>query len=497
MAESDFLDIAKELLSEFGIGLNGHGEDTALYVFPFTDLGNGERLAAMCGANIRYCHAWHVWLLWDGRRWRNDDSGGINRLAALTVRAMFAEASTLISASKDVTDREEGGRIAEIGEKLSAWARKSEARARLEAMIALAQSIEGIPVSPIELDTDPWLLNCTNGTLNLHTGELQQHQQSDLITMLAPVAYEPDARYSPWDDFLARILPDTDLRSFVQRAIGYSLVGVANEERLFFAYGPTATGKSTLLRAVTSAMGEYSATANFGTFLEANRKGGDASEDLARLAGKRLVVSIEVEEGSKMAEAVLLSVTGGETIAARYLHQNTFEFIPQFTLWLAANNRPRISDTNDAVWRRITQVPFLSQIPEEERDEGLKAVLTDQYVAAPAVFAWAVAGCLAWQTVGLAVPDVVNTTTQEYRDEVNPLLEFIQDCCALLPDARTSNTEIWERYNRWAKDNSVRRPLGKKGFSQRLSMMAEVEALKSGSTRFWVGIGLSADEKLL
>ncbi len=497
MAEGDFLEIARDVLAEFGIGWNGHGPETALYAFPFTDLGNGERLASLFGGRIHYCHAWRAWLIWDDVRWCTDDSGAINRLAAQTVRSMYREAGTLIDRAKDWADRDEAHRIAEIGEKLSAWARKSEARARLDSMIALAQSVEGIPVSPLELDTDPWLLNCTNGTANLRTGELQDHSQSDLITKLAPVAYEPRAAYGPWDDFLERILPDATLRSFVQRAIGYSLTGVANEERLFFVYGPTATGKSTLLRAVTTAMGDYAATANFGTFLEANRKGGDASEDLARLAGKRLVVSIEVEEGSKMAEAVLLSVTGGEEIAARFLHQNTFQFIPQFTLWLAANNRPRISDTNDAVWRRITQVPFETQIPENERDEGLKAILTDLYVAGPAVLAWAMAGCLAWQTVGLQIPDVVNTTTQDYRDEVNPILEFVQDCCVLLAAARVPNNELWERYNRWAKETSVRRPLGKKGFSQRLAMLAEVVAMKSGSSRFWQGIGLTENEKLL
>ncbi len=497
MADSDFLDIAKEVLSEFGIGLNGHGEQTALYAFPFTDLGNGERLASLYGDQIHYCHAWRVWLMWDGVRWCSDETGGINRLAAQTVRAMFSEAGTLITGAKDLADREEAGRIAEIGEKLSAWARKSEARARLDSMIVLAQSIEGVPITPIELDTDPWLLNCTNGTTNLRTGELQVHSQADLITKLAPVAYEPGARYGPWDDFLERILPDISLRSFVQRAIGYSLTGLANEERLFFVYGPTATGKSTLLRAATSTLGDYAATSNFGTFLEANRKGSDASEDLARLAGKRMVVSIEVEEGSKMAEAVLLSVTGGEEIAARYLHQNTFQFIPQFTLWLAANNRPRISDTNDAVWRRITQVPFMTQIPVEERDDGLKTALTDKDIAGPAVLAWCVAGCLAWQTVGLQVPDVVNATTQNYRDEVNPLLEFVGDCCVLMASARIGNSELWERYNRWAKESSVRHPLGKKGFSQRLALLPEVEATKSGSSRYWQGIGLTEDEKLL
>jgi len=497
MADGDFLEIAKEVLGEFGINLNGHGEETALYAFPFTDLGNGERLASLFGNRIRYCHAWHAWLLWDGVRWCTDETGGINRLAAQTVRSMFSEAGALITGAMDIADREEAGRIAAIGEKLSGWARKSEARARLDSMIVIAQSVEGIPVTPIELDTDPWLLNCTNGTTNLRSGELQDHSPADLITKLAPVAYEPGATYGPWDDFLERTLPDSTLRSFVQRAIGYSLTGVANEERLFFMYGPTATGKSTLLRAVTTAMGDYAATANFGTFLEANRKGGDASEDLARLAGKRLVVSIEVEEGSKMAEAVLLSVTGGEEIAARFLHQNTFQFIPQFTLWLAANNRPRISDTNDAVWRRITQVPFETQIPESERDEGLKVILTDRHVAGPAVLAWAMDGCLAWQTVGLQVPDVVNITTQDYRDEVNPILEFVQDCCVLMAAARISNNELWERYNRWTKETSVRRPLGKKGFSQRLAMLAEVEAMKSGSSRFWQGIGLMADEKLL
>ncbi|MDP9356026.1 MAG: hypothetical protein M3R02_12240, partial [Chloroflexota bacterium] len=181
-----------------------------------TDLGNAQRLVTRHGRDLRYCHLWNKWLAWDGMRWQVDDSGEIVRRAKATVRGIYAEA-------KETSDPEERKSIAR-------HALRSEADARIKAMISLAQSEPGIPIDPALLDTDPWLLTCLNGTINLRSGELLPHERVHYITKCAPVTHNPEATCPTWLAFLERIMAgDADLIGFLQRAIGYSLTGNTSE----------------------------------------------------------------------------------------------------------------------------------------------------------------------------------------------------------------------------------------------------------------------------
>ena len=362
-------------------GRNGHHLEKPLSAFANTDLGNAERLVALHGEDLRYSYELGQWFVWDDRRWGQNHDGEIYRRASETIRTMYFEAGRLEKEAGDMPDETERMKLAGVAEALSQWARKSEGKARAESMISWAQSREGIPVLMTQLDVDPWLLNVNDGTIDLRTGNLRHHDRADLITKLAPTDYDPNAGFQLWDDFLDRVLPDLDQQRFVQRASGYSTTGLSTEEKLFFAYGPTSTGKSTFLQAVKSTLGDYAATSDFATFLHRDRDNGAPRNDIARLAGKRFVVSIEVEEGQKLAESLMQTLTGGETVTARFLYRESFEFVPTFTLWLAANNRPRVRGDNDANWRRIVQVPFNTQIPESERDPGVKVALSDPSIA--------------------------------------------------------------------------------------------------------------------
>src|SRR5262249_28322564 len=324
--------------------------DASPRAFDLTDLGNAERLVAEHGRDLRYAPGlgWHTW---DGRRCKRDTDGERLRRAKQTVRTMYAVAA-------DLDD--------EDGRKLARWAISSASESRLRAAVALAETEQAVIVDPAELDADAWLFNAANGTIDLRTGELREHRRDDLLTRLAPVTYRPGARSALWDSFIARVTgSDEELAAFLARAVGYSLTGHTSEEVLFFAHGPSATGKSSKLEAIRAVLGEYATTADFETFL---KRRGDAGirNDVARLAGARPVLSIEVDDGKTLAEGLLKLLTGGDTVAARFLYRETFEFQPRFKLWLAANDRPRVNADDAAMWRRIIQIPFAVVIPEEE-----------------------------------------------------------------------------------------------------------------------------------
>lgn len=486
---TDYQDLLKWAVSQ-GIvaSSNGNGDHAGMADFPNTDLGNAERLVKLYGHELRYCYPFKKWLAWDGQHWDFNRDGEIFRKASATVRSMYQEASMLESIAAGIEDDGQRESTSKAAEALSKWARKCEAKERINALISLAESRPGIAVLPEQLDSDPWLFNCANGTIDLKTGELKPHDQSQMLTKLAPVKYEPGMISPLWEDFLATILPDESVRAFVKRAVGYSITGLSTEERLFFPFGPAATGKSTFLRAIRAAIGDYGATADFGTFLEKPRQG--ANNDIARLAGKRMVVSVEVNEGERLAEALIQQITGGDPVAARFLYSESFEFIPTFCLWFASNNRPRVRDDNDANWRRILQIPFEHQIPEEERDDSLKTALCDLELSSPGVLTWAVEGCLDWQSLGLSVPTEVKALTDAYRDEMNPIVDFITERCVILPTAKCTNADIWSEYNHWAKEVNLKRPLGRKAFTQRLTRMEELTQDRTKSDRFWQGIGL-------
>lgn len=442
-----------------------------------TDLGNARRLVRSHGQDLRYCDPWKTWLTWQGTHWQPDQSGAVMRAAKATVASIYAEAA-------QAPDEDARRTIAK-------HAMKSEAGARLREIIALAHSEPGIPVLPKDLDRDPWLLNCLNGTVDLRTGELRPHRREDLLTKLAPVRYDPQARSEVWDTFLARILPAAELRAFVQRALGYSIVGVTHEEVLFFPFGPTATGKSTLLCAVSATLGEYAQTADFATFLARDRVMGGPRNDIAEMDGRRFVMSVEVEEGTKLAEALITQLTGGDLVRARFLYQESFEFHPTFTLWLAANHRPRVRDDDDAIWRRILQIPFDVQIPKAERDPEVKATLRDPARSGAAILAWMVHGCLAWQREGLGVPKAVEDTTQDYRDEMDPLRDFLADRCLVNSTEKATKGELWGSYEGWAKATGVR-GMSSRQFIDRLRRQGFDET-RTQTARFWIGVGLRND----
>jgi putative DNA primase/helicase len=437
-----------------------------------TDLGNAERLVAGHGHDLRFAPG-IGWFIWDGRRWKRDSDGESIRRMKQTVRGLYAEAAEL----NEADDRK----------KLTSWAVASESEARLRAAVKLAETERPVIVEPKQLDAEPWLFNAANGTIDLRTGQLREHRRDDLLTRISPVVFHPEAHSDLWESSLERATRDKEgLAAFLQRAVGYSATGHTREDKLFFAHGPTATGKSTVLEAIKSTLGDYATTADFETFL---KRRGDAGirNDIARLDGARLVISIEVDEGKALAEGLVKMLTGGDTVAARFLYHETFEFLPVFKLWLAANTRPRANADDGALWRRILLVPFTEVIPEAERDERVRIELRTSPEVQSAILAWAVKGCLEWQKHGLKPPACVLDYTDDYRAENDPLREWLADSCQLDPEAWTSAAELRTSYETWCETNGEK-PVGPKKLAATLTAKNCTSEKATDSTRGWKGI---------
>lgn len=404
-----------------------------------TDSGNGYRLIDAHGENIRHVTG-QGWFTYGDGLWTQDEKR-VDQMCHRVAVSIYQEAAD----EKDDAQRQ----------LLSKWARVSEAVAKRRSMKDSAYCDPQVSAEMIDFDADPLLLGVENGVVDLRTGELRDHRRDDLITRRAPVEYDPDAHSDMWMRFLDDATGgDEELQAFLQRAVGYSLTGLTRDEVLFFVHGPAASGKSTFMDAVKAAFGTYATTANFETFCDASRSAGGANEDIARLAGKRLVTSIEVAEGKRLAEGVVKMLTGGDMVAARLLYQKTFEYRPQFTLWLVANHEPGVSADDDAMWRRIIKVPFDHVVAEADRDPRVKAELLDVARSGAAILAWAVRGCIEWQRDGLQVPDRVRQATQAYRSDQDVMAQFIAERCEVAAALSTPGNKLYQAYKKWCDDEN-------------------------------------------
>jgi putative DNA primase/helicase len=269
-----------------------------------------------------------------------------------------------------------------------------------------------------------------------------------------PPTYPTDARSERWDSFLARVAAgDVELIAYMQRAAGYAATGSTDEEVALFAHGPGASGKTTMLEALRSALGGYAAVADFATFLAGRSDGDGPTPGVARLAGARMVCSSEVSPGQRFNPARLKALTGDERIVARHLHREPFEFDPAFTLWLAANERPAIPADDDAAWRRLRLLPFVNVIPPAERDPALKRALIHDPDERAAVLAWIVQGAIEWHRDGLGTCSAVEHATASYRGENDPIAEWFTTRCQVLADAQTSGRELRADYEQWSRQS--------------------------------------------
>jgi putative DNA primase/helicase len=482
-------------------GVEGDGDNP-----PLTELGVAERVAREHGGELFYVPERAQWFVWEGKRWVVDPGNRIMQLVKATIRKMSADAEEdlgkldpdLVEALKrPKTDKREkllaayapgdvlSGKSANT---LLGFARSMETHAKMSAVCRLSATLEKLIKRQAVLDTNPWLLNVSNGTIDLGTGQLRAHSREDYITKLSDVAYDPHARAPRFKKFLEEVLPDPDLRSYVQRAHGYSLTGLTTEQCMFICTGTGSNGKSVLEKLRRAYMGEYIKTSPASTFLEKRNNDGPRN-DLAAMAGARLIAVSETKRGQALDESLVKGATSGDVITARFLQKEFFEYEPQFKLWMSTNHRPQVNGGDNGIWRRLRVIPFEVTIPDDRQNVNLDKELIAEEL--PGVLAWAVEGCLRWQTHRLGKPLVMQAEIEEYRESSDPLADWVTDSCVMAGKA-TSN-ELWQSYMGYCARN------GLKGLAradvldylrQRGCRPAKVNQAGSTQARGWSGISV-------
>lgn len=442
--------------------------------FNLTDIGNAERIMALHGEDMHYCAEWGEWLVWKGTRWKKDNTKEVERKAKDSVRKMYADAGRI----KDEEKRKG----------FASYALKCESNHRIKAMIERARAEN--PILPDELNQDHWLLNCFNGTIDLHTGKLLRHRRKDYITKLAQVDFDPEADCPLWDKVLKRIMAgDEELISFLQRLFGYFLTGDISEQIFPIFYGEGANGKSTVLDTIMGIMGDYARKAP--PHLVTMRRNDEHPTEIADLFGRRLVVASESEEGKKLRIELVKQMTGDETLTGRFMRQDYFTFNRTHKTVLMTNNKPRIEEVNNAIWRRILLIPFQVTIPEKDQDKRLLQRLRGEW---PGILRWAVQGCLAWQKRGLEIPKEIRIATTIYRDNEDQFKDFLGDCCRIGPSLSVTRKDLVAAYQHWAKNNGIQSPMTSRALYDRVRAIWGVKDRDTMNPRRFKGIGLAEEE---
>jgi P4 family phage/plasmid primase-like protien len=398
--------------------------ETALPDCPLTEDGVGQGFAFKYANRFRFCHGPDVWHIWTGARWRLDSTQRAFNAIRLFTRAM---ATTADKASI-----------------LTTMGRASFA-AGVERLV---RSHPAFAMEPDDWDRNPWLAGTPAGTLDLKTGELRPARREDYITKLLLVAPAHPGTPAPlWDAYLHEATGrDEGLVRYLYRVTGYSLTGDVREEAMFFLWGPGGFGKGTFLRTIGAIFGDYARSSDIATFTETRNE--RHTQELARLAGSRLVTASEPEVGATWKWERIKEITGHERpLTARRLFKDDVEFEVSFKLLFVGNNKPKLPATDRATARRLNLIPFTE--PPARVDNTLKDRLVAEH---PAILPRIIDGCLDWQHQGLNPPQVVRDATAGYLAEHALRQRWIQECCVLAADAAATSAELYASWSRFSTD---------------------------------------------
>jgi putative DNA primase/helicase len=450
-----------------------------------TDLDASLRFAVSHNNVLRYCRGLG-WLYWDGKRWALGGEDRAIELSKLSAREWTTKWMSYNGENRDVRIR---------------TALTLESAPHVKNAVDLAKSDPRLLVKAEKLDTDPWRLNVLNGTLDLRKGGLRPHDRADLITKLAPVTFVPTAKNETLERYL-KMLEDhaPGMAAFLARCFGAALTGDASPESLFLLQGEGGSGKTTLVEAMSAMMGGYAVKLQFESFCQSKhgRSPGAASPDLIPLRGARLAYASEGDQSARLDAGVVKTLTGNEPITARALHSPPITFPQTWKLWLVSNFDPKASSEDTGIWRRMLKLHF-DVIPEQERDPEVKRVLTTAQEARSALLAWALKGCIDWQSrgggrAGLAPPEAVQAATNAYRIKQDTLSEWWDDLlnadAVLKSDEWATVGEMRRHYEDWC-DETGALPVYVKRFNEYLETHGLVKIRSTAGVKRWQGIKMN------
>ena len=404
-----------------------------------TDSGSGRLFADLVKGQARYVAGRKTWFIFDGTHWAPDEG---NMATMEMCKAVGDALNRYAFDMKDEKKRQEYLRYT------IRWLTRSYRKIILDD----AASVYNIGMD--EFDADVNLLNCKNGTLDLKTMQFLSHNPEDKITKIADVVYDPNAKCPRFEQFLTEVMSgDADKSAFLQKALGYALSGDSRYECMFILYGATTrNGKSTLMESVLRVFGDYGLTVAPETIAAKQRNSSGPSEDLARLAGRRLANISEPSRGMRLNAAQVKSMTGNDSINARFLHCNSFDFRPQFKLFINTNYLPSVGDMSLFSSNRVRVIPFDRHFEPQEQDPNLKHLFAEEE-AKSAILNWLIAGWQLLQKEGLTSPAAVVEATKEYSHDSNKIALFAEDNLEPNANYEARTSEIYAQYKVWCEVN--------------------------------------------
>jgi putative DNA primase/helicase len=416
------------------------------------------------------------WMRWEDRRWVLCEKEEEVAEAKLVCSQILTAASQVLA-----RDQERGKRL--VQEALTA-----HNLTKITAMLKLAISEPGMATTDGELDTDPHMLGVSNGVVDLRTGLLHRNEPRLKVTRYCGAAYVEDWTCPKWLQFLDQVFQgDVDTIETVQLLLGYTLVGSSTEEKLIICYGHGSNGKSVFSNVVQKIVGGYAVTAP--PSLLTARKSGDTSprNDLAALAGARLVSINETQAGDRLDEQIVKMLAGREPISARFLHQEFFEYTPAFTPWLRTNHKPIVIGSDDGIWRRLVLLPFRRKFSDDEKDPGLEDKLRQER---DGILGWMIDGAIKYLKDGLILSPRIKAEINTYRNDSDVLGDFLDENATLGAAEKVDQSTLYQRFRSWCADSGLH-ITAKKTFTQRLAERGFGEA-KSGARRWYLGLRLNS-----
>ncbi len=444
--------------------------------------GNAQRLIDRSDGDLAYCPAIGR-LVYEGGQWKLDElNSAVHWLTAMTYE-MLSEGQALVdegNATANVT-------LVERGDALKSWAARSQNDPNFDKSLTRAEKLVAVPVS--QLDRHPHLLNVRNGTIDLRTGTLRDHDRGDWLTHRLDIDYDPDAEAPRWADFLPEIFPtQPEMVEWLQRVCGYAATGETVEQCLIVCVGKGANGKSAFWNAIGHVLGPLCGVVPFSAFEK--RAPGSSTADLASLRGKRLCLVQEGEANTTLAESVLKRATGGDLVAARNLYKSQMSFQPEFLIVMATNSAPRIKGADEGIWRRIRLSNWTRFFTEDERDPWLSAKLRDE---SPGILRWIVDGARQWYEGGLGDPPVIKQASRNYRHTSDELAGFIGMVIVPDDDGSILGADLMAAYLDWCIEENVRSWSRRALYGAVVERVEAVQKVKRKDGIHLVGIRLATD----